>query len=172
MAGFGCGKRDFDRVLVTHLANEDDFGCLAQCGTERRGKTGRVAVQFALVYGPKFVDVQELDGIFDRYDVIGARGVNKVNDCGECRRFSRTCGACHKDNAIFKLGNLLQFGGKIELIETRNVVRNNAHNNSQTAALFKNVDAETSLLGQGIRRSAEPSSLRLRAACWLVPMRS
>jgi hypothetical protein len=40
--GLGCLKRDFHSFAITHLANQDYFWSLSQCGAQSEGKVGRV----------------------------------------------------------------------------------------------------------------------------------
>ncbi len=88
VAGLGGGQRDFDRLAIAHLTHQDHLGRLAQRGSERQRERRRVGVQLALVDGPLLVVVQELDRIFDGQDVIGAAGVDQVDDRGERRGFT------------------------------------------------------------------------------------
>src|SRR4051794_9806938 len=65
VTGLGRGQRDGDRLEVTHFADQDDVGVLAQhvlqCVLERPG----VLPHLALVDQARLVAVQELDRVLD-----------------------------------------------------------------------------------------------------------
>jgi hypothetical protein len=63
MAGFGGLQRDFDGLPVTHFADQNDLGGLAESGAQGQCEAGRIAVQLTLVDRALFVGVQELDWI-------------------------------------------------------------------------------------------------------------
>ena len=65
VTGFGGFECDFNCFLVAHLADQDYLGRLAQGGTQSEGKTGSVAVQFALVNRGAFVRMKEFDRVLD-----------------------------------------------------------------------------------------------------------
>ena len=88
VAGLGRGQRDFDRLAIAHFADQDHLRRLAQRGPERQRERRRVGVQLALVDRALLVVVQELDRVFDGEDVIGAAGVDQVDDRGERRRLA------------------------------------------------------------------------------------
>ena len=73
MAGFRRGQRDFDRLAVAHLADQNHLRRLTQRRPQRERERRRIGVQLALVHRALLVRVQELDRILDGQDVIGAR---------------------------------------------------------------------------------------------------
>jgi polyhydroxybutyrate depolymerase len=72
VAGFGGRQRDFDGFAVSHFADEDDFWCLAERGTQRQRERGGIAVQLALMYRRLLVLVEELDWILDGKELSSA----------------------------------------------------------------------------------------------------
>jgi hypothetical protein len=60
-----------DRLLVAHLADEDDVRVLAQDAAQRALERVRVLPDLALVDDRRLVAVQELDRVLDRDDVLG-----------------------------------------------------------------------------------------------------
>ena len=46
---FGCLKGNLSRLEISHLADEDNFRCLPERGTERRCKILRIGTDLALV---------------------------------------------------------------------------------------------------------------------------
>ncbi len=49
VSGFGGGQCQADGFGVAHLADKDNVGVFAQCGTQRVGEAEGVLVQLALV---------------------------------------------------------------------------------------------------------------------------
>ncbi len=74
VAGLGGEQRGLDRLVVAHLADQDDVGVLAQRRAQGGGEAAGVDVDLALVDDGLLVAVQELDGVLDGDDVLGARG--------------------------------------------------------------------------------------------------
>ena len=70
VAGFGGFKRDLNRFLVAHFADQNYFWSLAQRGAQSQRESRRVAVQLALVNDGFLVAMHEFDRIFDGEDVI------------------------------------------------------------------------------------------------------
>ena len=51
MAGFGSFQRDFHRLAIAHLADQDHLRRLSQRGAQSQRKVRRVRMQFALMNG-------------------------------------------------------------------------------------------------------------------------
>jgi len=83
VTGFGGFECDFNCFLVAHLADQNYFGRLTKGGTQSESKTGRVAVQFALVNRGAFVRMEEFDRVLDRDDVVSLLFVDLVQNRGE-----------------------------------------------------------------------------------------
>ena len=101
-------QRDLDRLAVAHLADEDHLRRLAQGRAQREREGRRVAVQLALVDGRLLVEVQELDRVLDREDVVGARLVDQVDDRGERRRLARAGRTGDQHDAVLQRRDLVQ----------------------------------------------------------------
>jgi len=63
VAVFGGFEKNLKRLVVADFPHHDDAGRLPQRGSQRQGKIGRIAVQFALVYRRSLVLVQKFDRI-------------------------------------------------------------------------------------------------------------
>jgi hypothetical protein len=72
VARLGRGQRGLDRLVVAHLADEDDVGILAERAAERLGERLGVDLDLALVDDRFLVAVEKLDRVLDRDDVLGA----------------------------------------------------------------------------------------------------
>src|SRR2546423_5736497 len=137
----GGFERDFNRLAVAHLADEYDFGRLAQRRPEGQCEARRVGVKLALVYGRVLVRVKELYRVFDGDDVVRLRLVDEVNDGGERRRLARTRRAGDDDDAVLEAGDLLQDFRQVEVAELRRARRGGAHEEGVRAAPPGNVYA-------------------------------
>src|SRR5262249_30005965 len=99
-------------------------------------------MQFALVNRCLLVRVEELNRIFDRYDVDRLLVVDLVDDRGKCRRLSRTGWTCYQHDAVLELRNVRKLRREPIRIKVWNVGGNHAHNDGATAALRKNIHAK------------------------------
>jgi len=142
VAGFGSFQGDFDSLAVAHLADKDDLGRLAKGAAKGGGKGRCVAVKFALVNGGLFVAMKELDGILDGEDVDGLFRIHPVNDGSEGGGFAGAGGTGDKNNAGVQRANLVQLRGKMQLLERRDLVRDDAHDDGAASALPEDVDAK------------------------------
>ncbi len=70
VARLGRFERDLGRLVVAHLADEDDLRRLPERRAQRRGEVLGVRADLALVDGRVLVRVEELDGVFDGDDVV------------------------------------------------------------------------------------------------------
>ena len=99
VAGLGGGERGLDRLVVTHLADEDDVGVLPHRGTQRGREVLGVDPDLALVDHRHLVEVQDLDRVLDGDDVDLAVRVDVVDHAGERGGLAGTGRAGHQDQA-------------------------------------------------------------------------
>jgi len=88
---FSAASRRISSVSGRDFPHHDDAGRLPQRGSQRQGKIGRIAVQFALVYRRSLVLVQKFDRIFHRQDVIAIFAVDRVDQRGQRRGLPDPC---------------------------------------------------------------------------------
>ncbi len=88
VAGLGGGQRGFHRLLVAHLAHEDDVGVLPHRRAQRGGEVFGVDAHLALVDHAQLVEVQHLDRVLDRHDVHFAMVVDVVDHAGQGGRLA------------------------------------------------------------------------------------
>src|SRR5438045_798003 len=100
VARLGGLERYLGRLVVAHLADEYDFGCLPQRRPEGRREVFGVRADLALVDGRVLVRVQKLNRVFDGDDVVVVLLVDEVNDGGERRRLTRTRRARDEPDAV------------------------------------------------------------------------
>ena len=79
VAGFGRVDGGADGFKVAHFADQDHVGILTERSAQRHTEGGSVDVNFTLVYESLFVAVQEFDRVLDGDNVIGASGIDVVD---------------------------------------------------------------------------------------------
>src|SRR5207253_2705691 len=99
---------------------------------------------FALVDEAFFVAVQELDGVFDGDNVVGAGGVDAVNDGCEGGGLTGTGGSGDEHQAALLFADFVDHRRKIQLFGGADFCGNDAQDHADVPALLENVHAETS----------------------------
>jgi hypothetical protein len=112
VTGFRGFERDLGSLEVSHLADQDYFGRLAQSRAQCGRKVARVVADLALVDRRSFVQVKILDWIFDGDDVVVLLLVDDVDDCGLRGALAGAGWTSHEHEAVAQLGDLAQCGGK------------------------------------------------------------
>ncbi len=153
--------------MVADFPHHDDAGRLPQRGSQRQGKIGRIAVQFALVYRRSLVLVQKFDRIFHRQDVIAIFAVDRVDQRGQRRGLARPRASRHQNDPAAYFCGFFQLRRQPKRVECWNRGRNDAHHNRATSALDEYVDAEAGHSRQSIGDVAR-TLLAKRTDCLLV----
>ena len=151
MPGLGGGQGGADRLLVAHLADEDDVGVLAQHPAQRTPEGACVGPDLALVDDRALVGMQELDWILDRHDVARRCRVDVVHHCGQRGRLAGAGGAGDEHDAARLLGHLPDRVGQTELADRREAIRDAPADERDRASLAEGVDAEPGQSGDGER---------------------
>src|SRR5713226_5287345 len=142
VAGFRGEQRRGNGFQVAHFADQNHIRVLTQGGAQRGGKVRGVHFDFALIDEALFVAVQELDGVFNGDQVIGAVGIDAVDHRRQRGGFTGTGGARYQHQAALFLANLVDDGGEIQFVGGANFCWNDAQHHPDVAALLENVDAE------------------------------
>ncbi|EQD02057.1 hypothetical protein NM3141_2205 [Neisseria meningitidis NM3141] len=108
VSGFGGGQCQADGFWVAHLADKDNVGVFAQCGTQRVGEAEGVLVQLALVNQGFFALVDEFNRVFDGQDVCRLGFVDVVDHRGKRGRFARTGRAGNQNHAARRFCDFLE----------------------------------------------------------------
>ena len=119
VAGLGRLERGLRGLLVAELADQDHVGVLAQHAPKRLLEGLGVEADLALVDDAALVDVDELDRVLDRDDVLVAVAVDLVEHRGEGRRLAGAGRARDEDQAAVLLGELRDAVGQAEPLEAR-----------------------------------------------------
>src|SRR5438105_325900 len=143
-------QRGFDRLEVAHFADEDDVRILSQGAPQRVREGHRVHADLALVDERAVVAVQVFDRILDRHDVRGAGRCALVDPRRERRALARAGGARHEHQAALVLRDLLEDLRQRELVDGRNLHRDDAEDHPDGAALLERVAAEAAEAGDAV----------------------
>ena len=85
VAGFRRGQAGLDRLLVSHLSDQDHVRVLTQDAAQGADERFGVGADLALLDDRLAVAVQELDRVFQRDDVLGHRVVDVLDHRRERR---------------------------------------------------------------------------------------
>src|SRR5437764_3649974 len=113
VAGFGGEQSGRNGFEVAHFADENHVRVLTKSGAQGGGEVGGVDFDFALIDEAFFIAVQELDGVFDGDDVVGAGGVEAVDDACESIGLTGTGGSGDEHEAALLFANFVDDRRKI-----------------------------------------------------------
>ena len=148
--GLGGEQRGLDRLVVAHLADQDDVGVLAEGGAQGAGEGVGVDVDLALVDDRLLVAVEELDRVLDRDHVLGAGRVDVVDHRRQAGRLARAGGAGAEDQAAPLLADPLEHRRQHQLADALDARRDDAEHQAHRAALLEDVAAEAAEPGHRV----------------------
>lgn len=150
----GLGSRDGsgNRLIVAHLADEDDVGVLTQGAAQRRSKAAHIGADLALVDQRAAALIDVLDGVLNRDDVVAARLIDVVDHGGQRGGFAAARGACDQDQAARLVGQLCQNGRHGQLLQGRDRVVQQAQCGRGPALLVKDVHTAAGPVGRDKRK--------------------
>src|SRR6266705_5789442 len=105
VAGFRGEQRRGNGFEVAHFADQNHVRVLTTGGARRGGKVRGIHFDFALVDEAFLVAVQELDGVFDGDQVVGAVGVDAVDHRRQGGGLTGTGGSGDQEQAALLLAN-------------------------------------------------------------------
>ena len=106
--GLGRGERGRDRLEVAHLADEDHVGVLAERGAQPLAEPGTSEPISRWLTMQRWCQVQELDRVLDREDVLGRVVVDLVDQRRERRRLARPGRAGHEHEPARLLAQIVE----------------------------------------------------------------
>ncbi len=139
----GGGERRGDRLVVTHLADQDHVGVLAHDVAERIGVALGVDPDLALVHDALLIGVQHLDRVLDRDDVAFSGAVDVVDHRGQRGRLARAGGTGHQDESTRLVGETPEDLREAEFGDAGALGGDTAQGDSDAATLMEDVDPET-----------------------------
>ena len=121
VTGFRSGHANLAGFDVTHLADEDDVGVLAECCPQSLGKAASIEADFALVDDRALVAEGVFDGVFNRHDVTGFTLVDVVHHGRQRRRLARTGNASNQYESALVFSKLEDSIQKPQLSKVRDL---------------------------------------------------
>ena len=98
----GCGfDRQGNRFEITHFSNEDNVRVFTQGTTQRRGERHRMQSHLSMIHDAPLTLVHELDGIFDRENVIFSILVGIVDHGSQGRGLTAAGWTSNQDQPFF-----------------------------------------------------------------------
>ncbi len=141
VAGLRGLDRDRHGLQVPHLADQHDVGVFAQRGPQRHLEAAGVDANLPLVDQALLIGVDELDRVFDRHDVVGARPVNVVDQRGQRRGLARTRGAGDQHQAPGQLAQVDDLLSETEVLDRPNIRRYDAKDATDPLAIHEQIAA-------------------------------
>ena len=151
VTGLGGGDRGRDRLEVTHLADEDHVGVLAEHVLQGVREAVGVGAHLTLVHDAALVLVQELDRVLDGHDVATALGVHHVDHRCQRRRLARSGRAGHDHEPPLETGEVGHHRRQTELVDLLDLERDHAERRTDRVALHVHVDTEPGPARQRVR---------------------
>ena len=148
--GLGGVERHPHRLEVAQLSDEDRVGVLPERRLQRGREGRRVGPELAVRHDRRLREVDELDRVLDRDDVVRLRPVDPVDEGGERRRLSRAGRARHEDEASQRpadVGDLLR---QAEVLDRQDAGRNHPEDGAGPVLLPEEVHAEAGLLAHRV----------------------
>ena len=150
VAGVGRAHGGGEGKGVAHFSDHDHVGILPERGLERSAEGGRVQAHLALLDDRLVVLEDELDGIFQRDNVLPEVGVDVLKHGRERRRFPRTGGACDQHDAALGFRDLEGDFHEAELFEGRHLGLDQTKSQGPGPALLEDVGAESADAGNEV----------------------
>jgi hypothetical protein len=95
--------------------------------------------------------VQELNGVFDGDQVIGARSVDAVDHRGESGGLTGTGGSRNQYKPALLFANFVDHRRQVQFVGSANLGGNNAEHHTDVAALLKYVYTEAAQARYAVR---------------------
>ncbi len=144
-AGFRRGQGQRDGFQVAHFTDEHDVGIFAHGIFQAVGKARRVLADFALRDDAELVRMHELDRLLDGDDVARVAAVDEVDQGRQRGRFARAGRAGDQDKSTPDVGKPLDDRRNIELLQRRNLVRNQTKDAAVPVQVLVEIAPETRL---------------------------
>ena len=143
VAGFRSQQRRRNGFEVAHFADQNDVGVLTEGSAQRRREVRGVHFDFPLIDKALLVAVQELNGVFDGDQMVGAVGIDAVDHRRQRGGLTgpRRSGNQHQPALLF--ADFGDYGGEVQFFRGANLGGNDAQHHADVATLLENVDAET-----------------------------
>ena len=152
MAGLGGGDGGGDRLIVAHLAHQNNVRVLTQGTAQGAGKAGHISTDLALVNQRLLAAVDVLNRVLNRDDVVTAGLVDVVDHGGQRGGFTAAGGAGDKNQAAGLVRKLGQHGGHRELGQRGNCIAQKAQRGGGLTLLEEHVHTAAGAVGGNQRK--------------------
>ncbi len=103
-----------DGFGIAHLADQDDFGILAQNRSDGMSKARRIVANLDLLHDGLPIGMLVLDRIFDGDDVGTSPCIEEIDQSSQGGRLAGACRTCDQNQPLFALHHLGQDGGEMQ----------------------------------------------------------
>ena len=148
VTGLRGHERDLDRGAIAHFADQNYFGCLAQCGPQPVRVIVEVVPQLPLIEGRFEFWMNVFDRVLERDDMHGLRLVNLIEDRGQSGCLSAPGSAGDQDQPSFFSGNFVENAGKPEELDRRHFCLKFSKHYGKMPLLPEDVHAKTGFITQ------------------------
>ncbi len=149
-AGLGGVERHPHRLEVAQLADEDRVGVLPERGLQRGREGRRVGAELAVGHDRRLRDVDELDRVLDRDDVVRLRPVDPVDEGGERRRLPRAGRPGDEDEAAERPADGGDLLGEAEVLDGQDARGDHPEDGGGPVLLPEEVHAEAGLVAHRV----------------------
>ena len=136
-AHFGRRNGECDRFHLAHFAHENYVGVLTNCGAKRRPEPLGVEPDLAMRKHAFAILMHELDGVFNRNDVLRRRAVNFIDDSRQRGRLPRAGGAGDEHETTFEVGQVFDRLAELQLLDRNNFFWNDAEHSARAVLLHE-----------------------------------
>ena len=139
---FGGVNGRHERLFVAHFAHQHDIGIFAHGMLHRDFEVFHIHADLTLIDQAFVFGVNELDGIFEREDVLAIETVDVVEHRGNRGGLSRTGHARQQHHSLIEMAEGFDDRRQIETFEIGNPIAHAPRNQSDLAKLLQHIDAK------------------------------
>ena len=144
MTGLGCGNRCTDRLLITHLTDEDNIRILTKCGTDTVRKRKGIKSDLSLVNNGVLMLMKVLDRVLQSNDMLFTILIDHIDQGCQCRRLTGSGRSCNQYETTLSLGEIHNRPRKSQLLRCRDHGIDQTKNCRKGVLLTEYITTETS----------------------------
>jgi hypothetical protein len=164
MPGFRRGNGGFNGLQVSHFTDQNNVGILPQSTPQSLAKARHIDADFPLINGRFLAVVIELDGIFDRNDMVVDSLIQVIHHARQRRAFARSRGTRDQEKPARPHNQPFHRGRQPKLLHRQQLVRNLPQNHGNIATLLEHRDAEACHVSKGKAKVATAHGLQFLLA--------
>ena len=160
--------RSHKRLLVSHFADQNDVGVLADGMLHADGEVLHVLAKLALVDQALVFGEDKLDRIFKRENVLAVVLVDVVEHGRNRRALPRARYACQQNEPLIVSAELLHPRWQVEALEIRNLVVDATGDEAERSLLLQEVHAKPPADAIDYRHMRKVAAALIREDCALT----